>query len=35
MVNYFKKFIKWYFNKAIQTYAWRPTGNTYVEGINE
>lgn len=25
-MKYIKKFIKWYFRKAAETYAWMPTG---------
>lgn len=29
MVKFLKRAVKWYFRKAIETYAWRPTGCTY------
>ena len=26
MIKSLKKFVKWYFKKAAETYAWMPTG---------
>lgn len=31
MIKSLKKFIKWYFRKAAETYAWMPTGITPIE----
>ncbi len=25
-MNFIKKCVKWYFKKAVQTYAWTPSG---------
>lgn len=33
MIKFLKKAVKWYFNKAAETYALMPTGCTYIRDI--
>lgn len=33
MIKFLKKVAKWYFSKAAETYAWMPTGCTYIRDI--